>query len=309
MSGWRSSGRSGLSVGRRPDGTAARDLRRVVRQALEEDLGAAGDVTTRAVVPQGANGVGRILTREPCVCAGVDYAVAVYRHLDPTSRILSRVGEGRSAGKGACLLAVRASLHALLSGERVALNFVGRMSGIATLTRRYVEAVAGTKARILDTRKTTPLLREAERAAVRAGGGMNHRSGLYDAVLIKDNHVRAAGSLRAAVRLARQRADGRIPIMAEAETPAQMVEACREGAGVVLLDNMGLRDIRRAVALARSRFPRVRIEVSGGMTPGRARRVARLGVDRISVGALTHSARSINAHMEIVPAEPRGRRV
>jgi nicotinate-nucleotide pyrophosphorylase (carboxylating) len=226
------------------------------------------------------------------VVAGLGFARQVFFALDPQVRweVLRRDGDEAAPGP---LARLEGHARAVLTGERLALNLLGRLSGIATLTRRYVDAVAGTPAAILDTRKTTPGLRAAEKWAVRCGGGTNHRMGLHDAVLIKDNHLPHAQDLPTAVRLARQAG---LPVEVECETLEQVSEALDGGADRILLDNMSLADLRSAVSMVRGRVP---LEASGGVTLDRVAAIAQTGVDLISVGALTHGARSLDVALEI----------
>jgi nicotinate-nucleotide pyrophosphorylase (carboxylating) len=228
------------------------------------------------------------------VC-GLEVAEATFRALDDDVRFLPLVADGASVSEVPAPVArVTGSERAILTGERVALNFLGRLSGIATLTRRYADAVAGTGAVVLDTRKTTPGLRALEKYAVACGGGKNHRFGLDDAVLVKDNHLRAAGSVAAAADGVRARTD--LPLEVECETLSQVGEALAAGVDAILLDNMSLDELRAAVALAGGR---ARLEASGGITLDTIRAVAETGVDEISVGALTHSARSLDVSLEL----------
>jgi nicotinate-nucleotide pyrophosphorylase (carboxylating) len=268
-------------------------VERVVLAALAEDIGA-GDVTTEATVPDGALGTAALLVKEPGVVCGLGVAETAFRALDPDVRFEAFVSDGDVVEAPAVVARVTGSERALLTAERVALNFLGRLSGIATLTRRYVEAVDGTGAAVLDTRKTTPGLRALEKHAVASGGGRNHRFGLDDAVLIKDNHLRAAGSLVSAVELVRGATS--LPIEVECETIDQVGEALDLGVDAILLDNMTLDELRDAVALTNRR---ARLEASGGVTLDTIRAVAETGVDEISVGALTHSARSLDVSLEL----------
>jgi nicotinate-nucleotide pyrophosphorylase (carboxylating) len=272
---------------------AAGALERVVAAALAEDVGA-GDVTTEAIVPADAVGSAELLVKEPGVVCGLAAAEAVFRELDSEVRFDALVEEGALLERPGVVAVVEGSLRAILTGERTALNLLGRLSGIATLTRRYVEAVAGTGVGILDTRKTTPGLRQLEKHAVACGGGRNHRLGLDDGVLIKDNHLRAAGSIAAAVE--RVRSASALPVEVECDALAQVEEALAAGADAILLDNMGLEELRAAVALAAGR---ARLEASGGVTLEAVRAIAETGVDEISVGALTHSARSLDVSLEL----------
>ena len=268
-------------------------LERIVQAALAEDVGV-GDVTTDATVPADAVGTAELLVKEPGVVCGLEVAEATFRALDPDVRFEALADDGDSVEPPAVVARITGSQRALLTGERVALNFVGRLSGIATLTRRYVDAVDGTGASVLDTRKTTPGLRGLEKHAVACGGGRNHRFGLDDAVLIKDNHLRAAGSLSAAVELVREATE--LPVEVECETLAQVGEALELGVDAILLDNMTPPQLRDAVALTRGR---ARLEASGGVTLETIRAIAETGGDEISVGALTHSARSLDVSLEL----------
>lgn len=269
-------------------------IQQAVEAALAEDVGT-GDVTTEATVPAEAVGTAEILLKEPGVVCGLAVAEAVFRALDDDVRFEALVEEGTAVADVPAVVArVSGSEQAILTGERVALNFLGRLSGVATLTRRYADAVAGTGAAVLDTRKTTPGLRALEKYAVACGGGKNHRFGLDDAVLVKDNHLRAAGSIARAVE--RVRALTELPVEVECETLDQVREALATGVDAILLDNMTLDELRAAVAVAGGR---VRLEASGGVTLENIRSVAETGVDEISVGALTHSARSLDVSLEL----------
>ena len=268
-------------------------LERVVAAALAEDVGT-GDVTTEATVDTDAVGTAELVTRTPGVVAGLAAVEAVFRALDPEIRFEPLVEEGALVREPVAVARVSGSLRAILTGERTALNFLGRFSGIATLTRRYVDAVAGTGVAILDTRKTTPGLRVLEKRAVASGGGRNHRFGLSDGVLVKDNHLRAAGSVRAAVERLRAATD--LPVEVECDTLEQVDEALAAGADAILLDNMSLDELRAAAGLARGR---ARLEASGGVTLDTVRTVAETGVDEISIGALTHSAPALDVSLEL----------
>jgi nicotinate-nucleotide pyrophosphorylase (carboxylating) len=261
-----------------------------VRSYLAEDVGD-GDLTSASVVPEGATLRASVLLKERGVVCGLGVAESVFRELDPDVRFEPLVADGDEA-RGE-VARVEGNARALLTGERTALNLLGRLSGIATLTRRYVDAVSGTQATILDTRKTTPGLRALEKLAVRCGGGENHRFGLYDGILIKDNHLRLAGGVAAAVRAASGQG---VPVEVECETLADVREAVDAGADIVLLDNMTPPDLREAVQLVAGR---ARTEASGGVTLDTVDAIARTGVDFISIGALTHSARSLDVSMEV----------
>jgi nicotinate-nucleotide pyrophosphorylase (carboxylating) len=268
-------------------------LERVALAALAEDVGE-GDVTTEATVDADATGSAHLVVKEPGVVCGLDVAEAVFRAVDPELRFERIVDDGTVVAAGTAVAHVAGPGRAILTGERTALNFLARLSGIATLTRRYVDAVEGTGAGILDTRKTTPGLRALEKHAVACGGGRNHRFGLDDGVLVKDNHLRAAGSVATAVE--RLRASTSLPVEVECDTLEQVEEALAAGADAILLDNMTPGRLRDAVALVGGR---ARLEASGGITLENVRTVAETGVDEISVGALTHSARSLDVSLEL----------
>jgi nicotinate-nucleotide pyrophosphorylase (carboxylating) len=256
-----------------------------LERALAEDIGP-GDITTNSIVPSEAVLQGRILAKDTGIVAGLDIAEAVLLRLDNRVDFNSIVAEGARVTSGTVLANISGSARALLTGERTALNFLGRMSGIATLTRQFVDQISGTSARILDTRKTAPGLRVVDKLAVQRGGGENHRIGLFDMVLIKDNHIDFAGSITAAVERAR-RAAGNLEIEVEARTLADVQEALGLRVERILLDNMTLEVVRQAVALNSGR---AKLEASGNVTLARVRQIAETGVDFISVGALTHSA-------------------
>ena len=270
-------------------------LERVVELELAEDVGT-GDVTSEAVVPADRRAVGTVLLKAPGVVAGLDAMEAVFRRLDWDARWEVLVPDGtRCTDVPQPVARVEGSARAILAGERLALNLAQRLSGIATLTARYVDAVAGTGVEILDTRKTAPGLRVLEKRAVALGGGRNHRMGLHDAILIKDNHIAVAGGIVAAVAAARQHAPG-LPVEVEARTAAEVADALESGADTVLLDNMDVATLRAAVGLIGRR---ARTEASGGIDLDRVRGVAATGVDAISVGALTHSATALDLSLEV----------
>ncbi len=276
------------------------DLSVLVRRFLAEDLGR-GDVTSEATVDGEARASGCFVAREALVVSGLEAAQAVFREAEPQVRFTTLVDEGEAVREEVVLAEVEGPARAILAAERVALNLLMRLCGVATLTRRYVEAVEDTGAAITDTRKTTPGLRALEKAAVRAGGGTNHRSGLDDGVLIKDNHLALAGSVTEAVRRARTRVPHLLKVEVEVEDLEQLREALDAGADVVLLDNMTPEEVRSAVELARGRDPRVLIEVSGGIDLETVRRYAEAGPALISVGALTHSAPAADIALEVEP--------
>jgi nicotinate-nucleotide pyrophosphorylase (carboxylating) len=264
----------------------------LIDRALAEDIGA-GDLTSAAVVPQGARARARIEQRAAGVPAGLEVAAAVFRRLDPGVRWEARAADGDWREPGV-LAEITGDAAAILRGERVALNFLGRLSGIATLTARYVRAVEGTGARILDTRKTTPGMRALEKEAVRAGGGVNHRAGLHDAILVKENHAELAGGVGEAARRALAEAPAGVPVEVECATLADVAEALQAGVPRLLLDNMSPDELRRAVELVDRR---AELEASGGITLDNVRAIAQTGVDFISVGALTHSAPALDVSL------------
>ena len=271
----------------------------LIRYALEED-GAEFDVTTLSTVAAERRAQGSIITRQAGVIAGLAVAAATFREFDPQVEIELLAADGAAVQADQIIAHVRGPARSLLSAERVALNFLGRLSGIATLTAQCVRALEGTHARILDTRKTTPGLRSLEKEAVRLGGGQNHRFGLHDGVLIKDNHIKAAGGIAQAVSAARRTAHHLLKIEIECETLAEVHEAVTAGADVVLLDNMDVETMRSAVEMIRRAAPHVLIEASGniGTNPARIAAVAATGVDFISLGALTHSAPNFDVSLE-----------
>lgn len=269
--------------------------RDIVRRALAEDVGE-GDVTTLATVPEGQAARGVFLVKAPCVLAGIDVAAEVFRQLDPAVDVRFSLHDGDSCEAGQVVGEVCGSARTLLVGERTALNFLQRLSGIATRAHAFVAAAAG-RITVLDTRKTTPTLRVLEKYAVAAGGATNHRIGLYDAVLIKDNHVRLAGGVAAAVAKCRAaRPDLRLEV--EVQSLAEFDEALAAGADMVLVDNMSLADVSEAVRRAAGR---TKIEISGGVTLERIPELAATGADFVSAGALTHSAPAIDISFEIEP--------
>ena len=266
-----------------------------IQNALEEDIGA-GDLTSEFLVPADHQSVARIFAKENAVLAGTQAAQATYQQLDPQLAITIRRPDGDSVSPGDTVLEIAGRTRSILTGERVALNFIQRLSGVATITRKFVDAVAGTGAQILDTRKTTPGLRALEKAAVKAGGGRNHRMGLFDAVMVKDNHLLAHPSLAAAIKELRQRYP-ELLIEVEADSIEQVREFVQlEAINVILLDNMTPKEIRSCVALGR---PGLKFEASGGVSLATVRAIAETGVDYISVGQLTHSAPSIDFSLEL----------
>lgn len=279
-----------------------RARRRAVARALSEDLGDLGDLTTAATVPPTATGVAHVVVRAPGVLAGIDVLREVFDQVDPRVEVHARGADGDRVDRGDVVATVQGRLRSLLTGERVALNFLSLLSGIATQTRRYVDAVEGTGVVVRDTRKTTPGLRLLEKAAVAAGGGANHRIGLYDALLVKDNHVLAAGGAGAAARLAVERSRGR-HVQVEVTRTDQLDEVLRAGVADVLLDNFTPDEVRLAV---RQVGGRASLEASGNVTLETVRAYAEAGVDRISTGALTHSAPWLDMAMDVDEVEEDG---
>ena len=271
-------------------------LEEALRAWLREDLGQ-GDLTSLLVVPEDIEGEAVILAKEGGVLAGLWVAERVFALADPRTAFAPLVAEGARVAEGTEVARVRGPLRGILAGERLALNLLQRLSGIATLTRAYVEALAGTKAQILDTRKTTPGLRALEKYAVRVGGGRNHRYGLFDWILIKENHVRAAGGVGEAVRRAKARAPHYLKVEVEVRDLAELEEALEAGADLILLDNFPLEALREAVRRVGGRVP---LEASGNMTLERAKAAAEAGVDYVSVGALTHSAKALDLSLLVV---------
>ncbi len=271
----------------------------LIRLALEED-GAAADITTLSTVPEQQRSSGSILTRQSGIIAGLAIAAETFRLFDEHVSVELLIHDGATVQPGDVLAHLSGPARSLLSAERVALNFLGRLSGIATLTAQCVHAVEGTRARILDTRKTTPGLRSLEKAAVLIGGGQNHRFGLSDGVLIKDNHIKAAGGIAQAIAAARHTAPHLLKIEIECETLAEVQQALEAHTDVVLLDNMDIKTMHTAVQLIRRDAPQVLIEASGniGTNGERLRAVASIGVDFISLGALTHSAPNFDVSLE-----------
>jgi nicotinate-nucleotide pyrophosphorylase (carboxylating) len=285
---------------RRPPWLDTALVDREIRRFLAEDVGR-GDVTSERVVPKAARASAQMVARHACVVAGLPLAKAVFLVIDPEVAVVDRASDGDRVASGAVLAQIEGPAGPILTGERVALNLVQRLSGIATLTRAYVDAIAGTGACVSDTRKTTPGLRAFEKYAVHVGGGRNHRCGLYDAILIKDNHRAIAGGAVAAVTAARQANGGAIPIQIEVDALADLPRVFDLGVEAVLLDNMTPAQVSEAVRLARA-HPRGRdcwIEASGGITLETVRAYAEAGVDTISVGALTHSAPAVDIALDI----------
>jgi nicotinate-nucleotide pyrophosphorylase (carboxylating) len=276
---------------------------RTVRAALDEDFRYGPDVTTAAISPPGARAVAAVVSRQPGVLAGLPVALAVLdvTGIAPEAAQLRR-RDGDKVDAGDEVMRISGPLAEMLGAERTMLNFLTHLSGIATATRAWADAVAGTGAVVRDTRKTTPGLRELEKYAVRCGGGVNHRMGLGDAALVKDNHVAAAGGVGAAISAVQRAAPG-LPLEVECDNLAQVAEAISAGASLILLDNMETGDLRRAVALA-SEHPAVRLEASGGLRLAAARVVAETGVDYLAVGALTHASPALDLGLDLVAEGP-----
>jgi len=261
-------------------------LAEILQRALEEDVGP-GDITTELTVPADRQASGRFVTREPIVVAGTELLPLLYDDVD------LRAQDGNSLPSGGMIATVRGAARDLLTRERVALNFLQHLSGIATIARQYVDAVKGTRCQILDTRKTTPGLRQLEKQAVKAGGATNHRIGLYDAVLIKNNHITAAGGVRAALATTK---NAKVPVRIEVRTRAELDEALASGATSLLLDNLTPAEAKEWIAVIAGRAT---VELSGGINLSTVRAYAESGADFISVGALTHSARAVDIHFQL----------
>jgi nicotinate-nucleotide pyrophosphorylase (carboxylating) len=270
----------------------APEIERNVRAALAEDVGS-GDLTA-PLIPSGRRVRATVVCRQEAVLCGQPWFEAALRYLDPSAKVSWAFPEGANIPAGTRVCSVDAQARALLAGERVALNFLQTLSGVATATRRYVEAIAGTRARIVDTRKTLPGLRLAQKYAVRIGGGSNHRIGLHDAMLIKENHIAAAGGIRQAVTRARKLKNKGDWIQVEVENPSQLREALDAGATMILLDNMSVDQMREAVKISAGR---AELEASGGITLENARAIAETGVDRMSVGSLTKDVKAADFSM------------
>ncbi|WP_224360702.1 carboxylating nicotinate-nucleotide diphosphorylase [Hyalangium versicolor] len=278
---------------------------RLIELALDEDLGAAGDVTSNALVPPDAMGAGELVAKEQLVLAGVEAFARVFHFVDPEVQVEFLQRDGQELKTKTVVAKVAGRLRSLLAAERTALNIVQRMSGIATLSQQALTAVRGSKLKVLDTRKTSPGMRSLSKEAVRLGGASNHRFGLFDGILIKDNHIAAVGgSIKEALRRAQANAPRLVKIEIEVTNLQQLVEAIDGGADVVMLDNMDDEQIRKAVEITAGRVP---LEVSGGVALERLPRLAKLGVDYVSMGSLTHSARAMDLSLEIATTRTSGR--
>lgn len=272
-----------------------RELRKKIEDWLQEDIGA-GDITTMCTILEDEQGKGILYAKEAGVIAGLPVAELVFETVDPALSFKALVKEGDSVEKGQAIVEVTGAVQSILSGERLALNLLQRLSGIATRTREFVKVLEGTNARVVDTRKTTPGLRLVEKYAVRIGGGHNHRFALYDAVMIKDNHIKGAGGITQAVKAARANIPHTMKIEVESESLEQVNESIAAGADIIMLDNMSLEEMREAVALINGRAI---VEASGGVTLETVRSIAETGVDVISVGALTHSVRALDISLDL----------
>ncbi len=273
---------------------------RLIALALEEDLGSSGDITSQALINEEEQSTGRFLIKEPLVLAGVQVAKKVFHFVDPQLEISFAAKEGSWLDCPQVIGTVKGKTRSILAGERTSLNFLQRLSGIATKSRQAAYILKDTPCCILDTRKTTPGWRTLEKAAVRLGGGANHRYGLFDGVLIKDNHIAAVGSISEAINRARQNVHHLLKIEVEVTNLAEVSEALQAEADIILLDNMDLRDMQKAVQMVAGK---ARIEASGGIEIDELKKIAEVGVDYISMGALTHSARAMDISLELVPPE------
>lgn len=269
---------------------------KIVEQVLLEDIGT-GDITSDSIVPYDLKAKGIIKTSEEGVVAGLDIAHLIFKKLDPEIIFQEKIKDGVKVARGKVLAEISGSARTILKGERVALNFLQRMSGIATITSKFCQEVKDFPVRIVDTRKTTPGLRVLEKYAVLIGGGYNHRFGLYDAVLIKDNHIAVAGGIKSAVNSVRKQISHTVKIEVEVENLSQLQEALEMKVDIVMLDNMELETMKEAVKIVKGK---ALIEASGGITLKKVREIAQTGVDLISVGALTHSVKSLDISMEII---------
>ena len=271
------------------------NLENLIKAALEEDIGS-GDLTTQLTVDPDRTGIARVVSRYDGILSGIEPFVEVFRQIDESLRVFMRFEDGEAFSESKTVCELKGSIASILSGERTALNFLGRLSGIATLTRRYVDAVRGTKTVILDTRKTTPLLRSLEKTAVRCGGGENHRTGLYDMILVKDNHEIAAGGISAALSKIMGEKPTNMSVEVEVQRLDQIEEALKYKIDRLMLDNFDVEMIRNAVDMVSGRVP---LEVSGGVNLDNVREFAAAGVDFISIGALTHSALNLDFSLQL----------
>ncbi|MBI5681635.1 MAG: carboxylating nicotinate-nucleotide diphosphorylase [Deltaproteobacteria bacterium] len=285
---------------------SSRQIKDIIKTAVKEDIGS-GDITTNAILKAGGRGSAEIIAKENLIIAGLSAAEEVFRQIDKTAVFKPLAKDGKKVKKGQCIAEVKGNLKTLLTGERAALNFLQHLSGIATLTHQFADKVKDYDVKILDTRKTAPGLRILEKYAVRCGGGFNHRFGLYDAILIKDNHIAAAGGIKNAILLARKNAPKK-KIEVEVKDFKELKEAIESKVDIIMLDNMKPSQIKRAVSLIRlTSHPShlTLIEASGGINLKNAREIAKTGVDFISVGALTHSARAVDISMKVKRYNPK----
>lgn len=270
-------------------------IKKIIMEALKEDIGA-GDITTRAIVKKNLRGRAEAMAKEEFMVAGIDVFKKTFLLFDKRLKFKALVGDGKKVRKGEVIACVEGSLASILQAERVALNLFQRMCGIATQTSKYVQAVYGTKAKILDTRKTVPGLRLLDKMAVKVGGGFNHRMGLYDAVLIKDNHITAAGSITKAVKDQKKALNKKIKIEVETKNLDEVKEALKSGADIIMLDNMGIAEMKQAVKVVGGR---ALLEASGNVNLKRVAKIAGVGVDLISVGEITHSAHAADISLKV----------
>ena len=277
-------------------------LDRLIDLALEEDLAAPGDITTQALLLGEKSGRGELWAKEPMVVAGLEAFARVFHRVDPEVEVAFHLSDGKALKRPFRVATLSGRFASMLRAERVALNIVQRACGIATATRKAVEAIGTSDLKLLDTRKTPPGMRQVAKAAVRAGGGHNHRFGLFDGILIKDNHIAAVGSVKEAIRRARGNAPRLVKIEVEVTNLKELEEAIASGAQICMLDNMSDAEIRKAVEVAGGR---VELEVSGGITLERLPKIALLGVDYVSMGAITHSAPSMDLSLELIPGKQR----
>lgn len=279
-------------------------IKKIIKEALEEDLGFAGDITSQAIIPDDLEGKAEIVAKEEGIVAGLFLADAVFKAVDGRLKFQSTLEDGKEIRKGEVIATIEGPIQSVLAGERVTLNFLSHLSGIATATRRFVDKVKRFRVSIKDTRKTLPTLRLLEKYAVRVGGGESHRFGLYDAVLIKDNHIKALGSIEETVKRARANLRKGTQIEVEAKTLVQVDEALKARADIIMLDNMNVETIKKAVLKIRAA---ALVEVSGGITLDNAAEIAKIGINFISVGAITQSAKALDLSLNLVQTD-KGRR-
>jgi len=272
----------------------------ILKNALLEDIGS-GDVTTSSIIPENHRSKAVMIAKDDFLLAGVTFAERVFKLIDSGLRFKTYKEDGNAVKEGDVIAELNGNSRLLLMAERTALNLLQRLSGIATLTHKFVESVKGLPVRIVDTRKTTPGIRALEKYAVRVGGGCNHRFGLFDGILIKDNHINVVGNIRKAIKMAKKNSHHMLKIEVEAKSLREVRDALSEGAHIIMLDNMSIRDIRQSVNLIRGKNPHVIIEASGNMNLKNIRAVAETGVDLISIGALTHSAVAVDISMKVIP--------